>query len=435
MVVYTGYVIVLFTRVKDNFLVNFGLQKMSSPSWDRVFTDVNLITLGAGPDDWGVILGAALAVSGGRIAWLGKAADLPGNHGAEGISCRGAWMTPGLIDCHTHLVYGGNRIAEFEQRLKGAAYADIAAAGGGIMATVNATRAAGEDELFDAALRRLQHFKADGVTTIEIKSGYGLDMANEMKMLRVAKRLGAGQAVDVVATFLGAHTLPPEYANDRAGYLRLVCDDMIGQVARLGLAQAVDCFCETIAFSAAETEQVFKAAHKHGLRVKLHADQLSDGGGAALAARCNALSADHLEYASPGGLQAMAAAATVAVLLPGAYFALRETRRPPVGDMRAAGVRMAVASDCNPGSSPVLSLRLMMNMACTLFGLTPLEALQGVTVNAAGALGLEDRGSLAVGQRADLALWDISEPAELVYAIGGNLCLGTVHKGGPLSRF
>jgi imidazolonepropionase len=404
---------------------------MSSPRWDRVFRDVNLITLGGGAQDWGVIEGGALAVSGGRIAWVGKASDLPARHQATEISCRNAWMTPGFIDCHTHLVYGGNRIGEFEQRLKGATYAEIAAAGGGVLSTVKATRAASESELLQSAARRLKQLGRDGVTTIEIKSGYGLDVAAEMKMLRVAQKLGAVQDVDVIATLLGAHALAPEFAGDRAGYLRLVCDEMIPEAARLGLARAVDCFCEDIAFSAAETEQVFKAAHKHGLPVKLHADQLSDGGGAGLAARFNALSADHLEYASEDGLRAMAATGTVAVLLPGAYYALGETRRPPVAGMRAAGVRMAIASDCNPGSSPVLSLRLMMSMACTLFGLTPLEALQGVTINAAKALGLRDRGCLTPGLCADLALWDISEPGELAYAIGGSLCLGTSRNGRP----
>lgn len=402
---------------------------MTSTSWSCVFRDVNLITLAGGPNEWGVIRDAALAVSGDHIAWVGKASDLPANHKAEEISCRGAWMTPGLVDCHTHLVYGGNRITEFERRLNGATYAEIAASGGGILSTVKATRAASENELYQSAARRLKQFLADGVTTLEIKSGYGLDFETEMKMLRVARSLGATHPVDIVTTFLGAHALPPEYSADRAGYIRLICDEMIPAVARDGLADAVDCFCEKIAFSPAETAQVFEAAQKHGLRVKLHADQISDSDGGALAAKWRALSADHLEYTSTAGVQAMAAAGTVAVLLPGAYYALRETKLPPVSDMRAAGVPIAIASDCNPGSSPVLSLRLMMSMACTLFNLTPLEALQGVTLHAARALALHDRGKLAAGLRADLALWDITEPAELAYAIGGQLCLGVSRNG------
>ena len=331
-------------------------------------------------------------------------------------------------------MFGGNRAAEFEMRLGGASYEDIAAAGGGILSTVTATRAADEATLVDAAAARLSRLVAEGVTTVEIKWGYGLDSETEHKMLRAARTLGERLPLSVVTSYLGAHTVPPEFAARRGDYVALVCEDVLPAVARAGLAVAVDAFCEGIAFSAAETAAVFEAAKAHGLAVKLHADQLSDTGGAALAARFGALSADHLEHTSADGIAAMAAAGTVAILLPGAYYALGAAKAPSVQEMRARGVAMAVASDCNPGSSPVLSLLLMLNMACTLFGLTPEEALAGVTRNAAAALGLAaDRGVLALGMRADFALWDIAHPAELAYWIGANPCVGAVKDGVPAS--
>lgn len=401
---------------------------MAHPERTLVYQGAHLITL-AHSTDWGVVRDGAVAVRAGRILWVGRLADLPACLDGERRSCDGLWMTPGLIDCHTHLVYGGDRIGEFERRLNGETYAAIAAQGGGILSTVRATRDADEEELYRSARRRLDHFIMDGVTTLEIKSGYGLNLESEIKMLKVARRLGEEAPVDITTTFLGAHGIPPEFAQDRAGYVSLICNEMIPAVARGGLATAVDCFCEHIAFSPQETHAVFDAARRHGLAIKIHAGQISDMGGAKLAAAMGALSADHLEYVSADAVEAMAAAGTVAVLLPGAFYALRETRRPPIEAFRAAGVPMAVASDCNPGSSPALSLRLMMNMACTLFGLTPLEALLGVTRHAARALGLTDRGALLPGLRADFALWDISEPAELAYAIGGSLCRQQISAG------
>jgi len=385
--------------------------------WDQLWVNVNLATMVEG---YGAIKDAALAVEGGRIAWVGRRRDLPTTEARETREGGGRWMTPGLIDCHTHIVFGGERWREFELRLEGASYEEIARAGGGIVATVAATRAASEEELFDSASKRLRPFLAEGVTTVEIKSGYGLDTENEIKMLRVARRLAQELPVEVCTTFLGAHALPPEYKGRQGEYVDLVCDEMIPAVAREGLADAVDAFCENIAFTPEETERVFKAAHTHGLRVKLHADQLSDLGGAALAASYEALSADHLECTTEAGVEAMAAAGTVAVLLPGANYFLREKRHPPIELLRSNGVPMAVASNCNPGSSPARSLLLMLSMACTLFRLTPEEALAGITRNAAKALGLEDRGTLSPGKRADLVLWDVAHPAELAYWIGGN---------------
>lgn len=405
---------------------------MTAPRWDRLWINVHLATMQPGDAAYGAIGDGALATKGDRIAFVGARGDLPAapeECAAQVVDCSGAWITPGLIDCHTHLVFGGERAHEFELRLEGASYEAIAQAGGGIRATVAATRAASEDALFASAKARLDKLASEGVTTVEIKSGYGLATADEMKMLRVARRLGNDGAVDVRTTFLGAHALPPESAGRQSDYVALVCDEMLPAVAAAGLADAVDAFCETIGFTAAETEQVFRAAQRHGLPVKLHADQLSDGGGAALAARYGALSADHLEHASRDGIAAMAKAGTVAVLLPGAFYFLRDTKPPPIAALRAAGVAMAVASDCNPGSSPALSLLLMLNMACTLFRLRPEEALAGVTRNAAAALGLGDRGRLAVGLRADFALWDIGGPAELCYWMGGNPCRSVVVKG------
>jgi imidazolonepropionase len=399
---------------------------------DRVWLNANLATLNGG-EAFGAIADGALAVREGRIAWLGARSDLPAEwRSAEVSDAQGAWITPGLIDCHTHLVYAGNRAAEFGERLAGRSYAEIAAQGGGILATVRATRAADEETLFAASARRLETLAAEGVTTVEIKSGYGLELAAEAKMLRVARRLGERFGLRLRTSFLGAHALPPEFAHAREAYLDSLCEEMLPALAGAGLIDAVDAFCERIAFSAAETRRVFAAAVRFGLPVKLHADQLSDGGGAALAAEFKALSADHLEYANEAGIKAMARAGTVAVLLPGAFYFLREKQLPPIAALRAAGVPMAIATDANPGSSPCTSLLLMLNMACTLFGLTPQEALAGVTCHAARALGLGDQcGRLAVGLAADFVLWDIDSPIDLVYAMGANPCRQIVIAGSP----
>jgi len=390
---------------------------MPVKDWTAVYLNANLATMdGAAP--YGAIRDGAIALAGERIAWVGSRTDLP-RHGAPEHDCAGAWITPGLIDCHTHIVFGGDRAAEFELRLKGASYEEIARAGGGIRSTVAKTRGASEDELVAAALPRLDALLADGVTTIEIKSGYGLDTECELRMLRAARALGRLRPVDVRTTFLGAHALPPEYEGRQADYVALVVEEMLPAVARADAADAVDAFAEKIAFTPTETRRIFAAAKAHGLPVKLHADQLSDLDGAALAAASGALSADHLEFSNEAGIAAMAAAGTVAVLLPGAFLVLRETKLPPIAAMRTHGCRMAIASDCNPGSSPALSLVLMMHLACTLFRLTPEEALAGVTRNAAAALGLADRGRLAPGLRADLALWDVAGPEALSYWLGG----------------
>jgi imidazolonepropionase len=391
-----------------------------------LFTNARLATM-TDADGVGLIEDGALLVEGDRIAWLGPVGEAPGSE--RSIDCRGRLLAPGLIDCHTHLIHAGSRAKEFEMRLKGATYAEIAQAGGGIVSTVKATRAASEQSLIASAAARLDCLLAEGVTTVEIKSGYGLDLETEMRMLRAARALGRERPVDVVTSFLGAHALPPEYRNDRAGYLRLVCDLALPAIARAGLADAVDAFCETIAFTVEEVERVFKRAGELGLPVKLHAEQLSNLGGAKMAARHGALSVDHLEYLDDDGVTALAAAGTVAVLLPGAYYYLRETKVPPVAALRAHGVPMAVATDLNPGSSPVHSLLGAMNMACVLFGLTPEEALRGVTANAARALGLADRGRLVPGLRADLVLWDGDGPADLVYSIGFNRCAAIIRKG------
>ncbi len=405
---------------------------MTAPRWDRLWLNVRLATMEPDGAAYGAIEDGAIATSGDRIAFVGPRQDLPAAPEACAVvvtDCGGAWITPGLIDCHTHLVFGGERAHEFELRLEGASYEEIARAGGGIRSTVNATRGASEDVLFASARSRLRETMAQGVTTIEIKSGYGLSTEAEMKMLRVARRLGAELPVDVRTSFLGAHALPPEYEGRQSDYVKMVCDEMLPAIAKAGLADAVDAFCENIGFTPAETDAVFDAARRNGLAVKLHADQLSDLGGAALAARHGALSADHLEHTSQDGVAAMAKAGTVAVLLPGAFYFLRDTKVPPIEAFRRAGVPMAVASDCNPGSSPALSLLLMLNMACTLFRLRPEEALAGVTRNAARALGLNDRGRLAVGLNADFALWDVGRPAELCYWIGGNPCRSVVRRG------
>ncbi len=402
--------------------------------WDAIWLDANLATIEpshTGSDQYGSIPDAALAVAGGRIAWVGRRADLPtGWQADEEHVCAGAWITPGLVDCHTHLVHAGNRANEFEMRLDGQSYADIARAGGGIISTVRATRAASEEDLLRQSASRLAQLMSEGVTTFEIKSGYGLDTPTELKMLRVARRLGEAHGVTVRTTFLGAHALPPEYAGRADEYIELVCKEMLPQAAAADLADAVDVFCEGIAFSPGQTARVFAAAQRLGLPIKLHADQLSDLGGGVLAAKFQALSADHLEYTSQASVRAMAAAGTVAVLLPGAYYFLRDSRPPPIAWFRQYGVPMAVATDCNPGSSPCTSLLLMLNMACTLFGLTPAEALAGVTRNAAKALGVaNEAGVLRPGMRADFVLWRIAQPGELAYVFGANPCVGIVRDG------
>lgn len=376
---------------------------------------------------YGLIPDAALLVDGDRIAWAGPRSDAPKGH--EALDFQGRLVTPGLIDCHTHIVFGGNRAAEFELRLQGASYEDIARAGGGILSTVTATRAATEDALIAQALPRLDAIMAQGATTVEIKSGYGLTVQDELKMLRVARRLGTLRPVTITATHLAAHAIPPEYKGNPDAYIEDVAIPSLRAAHAEGLVDAVDAFCETIAFTPAQVDRLFTAARALGLRVKLHAEQLSDQGGAELAARHAALSADHLEHLSTAGIAAMARAGTVATILPGAFYTLRDTHLPPVAALRAAGVPMAVATDCNPGSSPMTSLPLAMNMACTLFRMTPEEALLGTTAHAARALGLPDRGTLAAGQRADLAIWDVTHPAELSYRIGAEALHRTVIAG------
>jgi len=398
--------------------------------FDRVWVDAHLCTMvPRGDDPLGVIEDGAVAAKDGRIAWVGPRAELPGA-AAVTTHCDGAWILPGLVDCHTHIVFGGNRAREFEMRLDGASYEAIAKAGGGILSTVRATREASEDALVAAALPRLDALLAEGVTTIEVKSGYGLDLATEARMLNAARRLGRERDVGVLTTCLAAHAVPPEFAGRRAEYARHVADTIIPAIAAEGLADAVDVFTDSaIAFTPEETEWVFAAAAKAGLPQKLHADQLRDDDGAALAARYGALSADHIEYANADGIAAMARAGTVGVLLPGAFYFIRETKLPDIAAMRAAGLRIALATDLNPGSSPALSLLLMLNMGCTLFRLTVAEALAGVTRHAAAALGLADRGTLAPGLRCDLALYAVSRPAELCYWIGRNPCVGRVVGG------
>jgi len=408
---------------------------------DLLVTGGHLATMAKGGAPYGAVRDGAVAVAGGRIAWVGPRAELPArfrDDAAARVDVAGRWVTPGLVDCHTHLVFGGNRAREFETRLRGATYEEIARAGGGILSTVAATRAASDTDLMDTARRRLEALCAAGVTTVEIKSGYGLDVISEMRMLRVARALQRELPVTVQTTLLGAHALPPEYAGARRdAYVDLVCQEMIPHAAEGGLADAVDAFCERIAFTPGECARVFDAAAAHGLPVRLHADQLSDYGGAALAARYAARSADHLEYTSTEGVRAMAEAGTIAVLLPGAFLFLGGSGRPPVEAFRRYGVPMAVASDLNPGSSPILSPLLVLSFACILFGLTPEEALAGMTRIAARALGMaEEVGTLEVGKWADLALWDVGHPSELSYWLGGNPCAGTLHHGatGPESE-
>ena len=396
---------------------------MSTPRWDRLLMNATLASF-AGDAPYGLIGRGAIGIHHGRIAWVGRVDALPDAPNALASiveSVDGALITPGLVDCHTHLVFAGDRANEFDLRLNGASYEEIALAGGGIVSSVTATRKASEEQLYAQSLPRALALLADGVTTLEIKSGYGLDLESERRMLRVARRLGRELGITVRTSFLGLHALPPEYTNSRDDYVALVCDDILPTLAAEKLVDAVDAFCETIGFSHAETRRLFDRARELGLPVKLHAEQLSDMDGAALVAEYGGLSADHLEHLSASGIGSMAAAGTVAVLLPGAFYALRETRLPPIERLRQHNVPMAIATDCNPGTSPLLSLRLAAGMGCTLFRLTPEEALRGITINAARALGLADRGTLAAGQRADLVVWNARQPAELCYWIGGNL--------------
>jgi imidazolonepropionase len=398
---------------------------------DLVLMDVNLATMDPSRAGYGLVEQAALAIKDDKIVWLGAQHELPSLATETPIvPCRGMWLTPGLIDCHTHLVFGGNRADEFEQRLQGVSYQQIAEQGGGIKRTVAATREASEQSLFELAGKYASAMSQQGVTCVEIKSGYGLDLSSEIKMLKVARRLGESLPLQVQTSFLGAHAVPAEYVAQPDSYIDLVCEQMLPQIAQLGLADAVDVFCESIGFSLAQTEKVFNKAQQLGLPVKLHAEQLSNLGGSALAASYNALSVDHIEYLDEAGVRAIAESGTVATLLPGAFYFLRETQKPPIDLLRKYKVPMAIATDFNPGSSPICSLPLMLNMACTLFSLTPLEALQGVTINGAKALGLDaERGSLTVGKQADLALWDISHPNELSYQFGRNTLQQLWQKG------
>ncbi|NRA60509.1 MAG: imidazolonepropionase [Psychrobium sp.] len=398
--------------------------------FDCVWIDVNLATINE--HDYGIIEDAAIAIKDGKIAWLGAKKDLPPFDALATplYQGRGGWITPGLIDCHTHLVYGGDRAKEFEMRLEGATYQEIAAAGGGIVSTVKATRLADEETLYVSAKNRLNALLREGVTTVEIKSGYGLDVATELKMLRIARLLAEHHPVDIKTTFLGAHALPPEFKDNADGYIDLVCGEMIEQVVAEGLADAVDAFCESVGFSLAQTKRVFDAAKKHQLPVKLHAEQMSNLGGSALAASYNAMSVDHIEYLDEAGVKAISESGTVAVVLPGAFYFLRETKQPPFDLLRKYKVPMAIATDANPGSSPICSLQLMLNMACTLFRMTPYEALAGVTLNAAKALGIDDKvGTLAIGKQADLVLWEINHPAQLSYQFGVNPCKQVIKAG------
>lgn len=395
---------------------------------DRLWSDARLATM-AGPG-LGIVEHGVVAARGGRILYAGPISEAPDLEADETIACDGRWITPGLIDCHTHLVHSGNRAHEFELRLAGASYEEIARAGGGIASTVAATRAASEAELTAQALPRLDALLAEGVTTVEIKSGYGLETEIELRMLRAARQLGAARPVRIATSFLGAHALPPEYADDPDGYIDHLCAAMLPAVAATGLADAVDAFCEGIGFTVAQVEKVFVAAAAHGLPVKLHAEQLSNLHGSTLAARYGALSADHLEYLDEAGVTAMSRANTVAVLLPGAYYFVREKKLPPIEALRAAGVAIAIATDCNPGTSPLTSLLLTMNMAATLFRLTVVECLRGITINAARALGRdEDLGSIEPGKACDLAIWEVERPAELVYRLGFNPLHARIWRG------
>jgi imidazolonepropionase len=415
-----------------------SMSEQASPEYslskaDRVWINANLITF-AGDAPYGVIPEGVIASYQGKICFVGSMAqvDLAQeiNAKAEVFDLKGQWLSPGLIDCHSHIIYGGNRSKEFELRLSGVSYETIARQGGGILSTVKATREASHETLLLSAMNRIDQLMNEGVTSLEIKSGYGLDTANEIKMLEVAKQLGERLPVDLYPTFLGAHALPPEYNNHPQDYIKLVCEEMLPLVKSKQLAVAVDAFCENIGFDLEQTRQVFETAQKLGLPVKLHAEQLSDQKGTQLAAQFKALSVDHLEYVSEEGVKAIAQSGTVAVLLPGAFYFLRETQLPPIDWFRKYRVPIAVATDSNPGSSPCTSLLLMANMACTLFRMTPEEALQGITIHAARALGIDHKvGSLAPGKQADFAIWNIDAPADLAYAFGHNPCVGVIKDG------
>ena len=402
-------------------------------SWDQVWIDVNVATMDTNIQGaYGVIPQAAIAVKDGKIAWVGQRSELPEFDvlATPVYRGKGGWITPGLIDAHTHLVFAGNRANEFEQRLQGATYAEIARAGGGIISTVNACRDADEAELFELGRQRLNALAREGVTTVEIKSGYGLNTETELKLLRVARELGEHHHIDVSTTFLGAHAIPPEYKDNADAYIDLVINDMLPAVIAENLADAVDVFCENIAFNLEQTERVLTAAKQAGLQIKLHAEQLTNMGGSALAAKLGAKSVDHVEFLDEAGIKAISESGTCATLLPGAFYFLRETQLPPIDLLRQYKVPMVIASDFNPGSSPICSTLLMLNMACTLFKLTPEEALQGVTINAAKALGIDNNiGSITVGKQADFCLWDITTPAQLAYAYGVNLCKTVVKNG------
>ncbi len=399
----------------------FAIPETLMADWDLLLTDARIATMRHGEPDYGAIDAGAIAIRGDIIDWIGAAADLPSRDAAQTRSLSGRWVTPALIDCHTHLVFGGQRAEEYERRLRGVSYEDIAAEGGGILATVNATRAASEEQLFADAWARLQALAREGVATVEIKSGYGLDLDTELKMLRVARRLGESSGLSIHTTLLAAHTVPPEFADNADAYVDFIIDEILPAVVEHGLADAVDAYCESIAFDARQVEKLFVRAKDLGLRVKLHADQLSDGGGAQLAARYGALSADHLEYTSHRGVRALADSGTAAVLLPGAYLTLNEKQLPPVAELRDSGVPVAIATDCNPGTSPLSSIHFAMGLASRLFALTPEECLAGVTRDAARALGLgHDRGTLEAGKRADLASWDLDHPRELAYWLGSH---------------
>ncbi|MFT3728321.1 MAG: imidazolonepropionase [Terricaulis sp.] len=402
--------------------------------FDTLWIDCNIATMTAGAAPYGAIAQGALGVKDGRIAFVGARAELKDESARDVRRCDGAWITPGMIDCHTHLVFGGDRAREFELRLEGKSYEEIARAGGGIVSTIGATRAASRQDLIESAASRLAGMTREGLTTVEIKSGYGGDLETELKQLAASGALADRAHVRVRRTFLGLHALPAEFEDDRAAYVQLVADVMIPAIAAEGAADAVDAFCEGIGFTVGEVDTVFSAARAAGLDVKLHAEQLSNQHGAALAARHQALSADHLEYLDDDGIAAMAKAGTVAVLLPGAFYFLRETKLPPVEKLRAAGVKLAVAGDCNPGTSPMTSPLMALNMACTLFRLTPEEALAGMTRNAAHALGLQDEiGTLKVGKAADIAIWNVRHPAELGYWLGAPLLRERVFAGRVVS--
>jgi imidazolonepropionase len=408
---------------------------MISCNWEVLFTGFNLATMTDSGSSYGEIKDGALAIGEGKILWIGSKDSLPvyDKSKVDIIEGHGQWITPGLIDCHTHIIYASNRSNEFEMRLQGKSYQEIAENGGGIVSTVQATRKATEAELYQSALKRLNALESEGVTTIEIKSGYGLDLENEVKMLKVAEKLQQNSVASVHKTFLGAHTVPKDYKDSPDEYINIVCDEMIPYIAKLKLANAVDVFCENIGFTIEQTERVFKAATKHNLKVKVHAEQLSNIGGTALAAKYKALSSDHIEYLDSAGVVAMAQAKMVAVLLPGPFYFIRETKLPPVDLLRKHNVPIAIATDSNPGTSPLNSILLMLNMACTLFKLTPNEALAGITCNAARALGAHNSiGQLMEGMDADIAIWDIEHPAELAYQFGVNP-LKAVYKQGKKS--